>query len=235
GPLTAEDTRQLVQRLGAAEPDQQFPAFGEWLFRETGGQPFFMTETLKALHDRGALISERREDGAWGIRLSASIHDEDLLRSWLPPSVRDVIRHRLGWLSSTAQALLSAAAVLGQGFTFERLCDVAGLREDEGLPALDEALRARLLREQAAAGGDTPTGSYSFVHDRIRDVAYAEASEARRRVLHRRALEALERAGHPPAALARHAVGAGLPERAFALTLAAGDEAMDLFAVADAS
>jgi hypothetical protein len=53
-------------------------------------------------------------------------------------------------------------------------------------------------------------------------------------VLHRRALETLEGEGAPSAELARHALGAGLPEAAFRHSLAAGDEAMALFAIGDA-
>lgn len=53
-------------------------------------------------------------------------------------------------------------------------------------------------------------------------------------MLHRRALETLEGEGAPSAELARHALGAGLPEAAFRHSLAAGDEAMALFAIGDA-
>ena len=48
---------------------------------------------------------------------------------------------------SDVQALIAAADVLGQGFTFEQLCRVADIAEGDGLLGLDEVLRGRLLRE----------------------------------------------------------------------------------------
>ena len=59
----------------------------------------------------------------------------------------------------------------------------------EGLPALDELLTSRLLLET-----DDPNRPYRFTHDKIRDVVYTEAGNARRRIFHRRAFEALEAA-----------------------------------------
>jgi hypothetical protein len=77
-------------------------------------------------------------------------------------------------------------------------------------------------------------GRYVFAHAKIRAVVYAEASEARRSIFHRRAMKALQAAAAPPAVLAYHALAAGLAEPAFRWSLAAGDEALRLVAVRDA-
>src|SRR5438128_2429125 len=98
--------------------------------------------------------------------------------------------------------LLMAAAVVGQRCSFELLARAAELGEHEALQALDEALRGSLLREVG--------GTYLLAHDQIREVAYAEASEARRRVFHRRALKALQRDGGSVAERTHHALAAGL-------------------------
>jgi len=115
---------------------------------------------------------------------------------------------------------------------------VAGLTEQDGLPALDEALRSHLLQEsgrEAAGRGRMADGRYVFAHAKIRAVTYAEAGEARRSIFHRRALEVLQEAATPAAVLAYHALAAGLAEPAFRWSLAAGDEAMRVAAVRDAS
>jgi predicted ATPase len=124
--------------------------------------------------------------------------------------------------------------VLGHGFTFERLCQVAEMAEHEGLLALDEALRCGLLQEASTTEsllGDQP---YTFTHDKIREVISLEAGEARRRILHRRALEVLQRAVTPVTELAHHALAARLMEPAFHLSVAAGDEAARVFAMTEA-
>jgi tetratricopeptide (TPR) repeat protein len=53
-------------------------------------------------------------------------------------------------------------------------------------------------------------------------------------VLHRRAFGVLEGGNAPPAELARHALAGGLAKEAFAYSVAAGDEAAEVFAVKDA-
>src|SRR5439155_5339415 len=125
-------------------------------------------------------------------------------------------------------------AVLGQGITFERLCQVADLTERDGLPALDEVLHSGLLLESERQGGPVTEGRYVFAHAKIRAVVYAEAGEARRSIFHRRALEALQAAAAPAAELAYHALAAGLAEPAFHWSLAAGEEAMRVVAVSSA-
>jgi tetratricopeptide (TPR) repeat protein len=132
--------------------------------------------------------------------------------------------------------MLAAGAVLSQDFTFELLCAVAGLQEGAGLRAMDELVRGQLLREFASR----QVLSYVFTHDKIRDVVYTEAGEARRRVFHRRALAALEESGTQARSvtrlgkLARHAQAAGEWSMAFRYRVLAGDESLALFAAHNA-
>lgn len=233
--LQFEDTLRLVQALGKEENStetKELAQFARWLFAETGGQPFYIIETLKALLEREILVSSLKVDGSWAIDFTGAASSEIRLRSVLPSSVREVIRSRLAQTSAEAFALLTAGAVLGQGFTFEHVCKVADLRESEGLPALDEVLKSQVLQE--AMGKDEEEVLYFFAHDKIRDVIYTEAGDARRRIFHRRALEMLEHEQAPPAKLAHHATAAGLKESAFRFGVAAGDNAMALFAMRDA-
>src|SRR6266487_455472 len=235
--LTPEDILRLLQAFGGAGGKDGGPAadlerFGQWLFAETEGQPFYLMETLKVLLERGALASRPREERGWTLDVTAAMEHEMVRRGCFPPSVREVIVARLDRLTPHAFALLLAGAVLGQGTTFERLCQVADLTEEDGLPALDEALYSGLLYESEREGGPMTAGRYVFAHQKIRAVVYAEAGEARRSIFHRRALQALQAA--PAAELAYHALSAGLTEPAFHWSLVAGDEAMRVFAVRDA-
>ncbi len=243
GPLADEDIMQLLQTFaGAGGKDGRDAAnlerFGQWLFAETEGQPFYMIETLKVLLERGALVSRPNEEGGWTIDFTAAMEHEVVVRGFFPPSVREVIVARLERLPPNALTLLMAGAVLDQGITFEHLCEVADLAEQDALPALDEVLRSHLLleseRDGGGRGGRMTGGRYAFAHAKIRAVVYAEAGEARRSIFHRRALKALQAAGAPAAELAYHALAAGLAEPAFHWNLAAGDEAMRVVAVSGA-
>ncbi|MDQ3638733.1 MAG: AAA family ATPase, partial [Actinomycetota bacterium] len=233
--LSGEDTVRLLEALvdadGEGEQAVRLDRLGRWLHAETGGQPFFLTETLGTLMERGVLVP----GPGGGSVLGVAAFEEEALRGLLPARVRDMIRARMANLGGGAAELLSAAAVLGSGFGFEQVCRVAGLGENECLPALDEGLASGLLREVAGAPDD-PFGedAYAFTHDRVRDVAYTEARSARRRLFHRRALEVLTEEGAPAAELARHAFAAVMAEETFRHSLAAGDQALALFATEDA-
>lgn len=236
GPLTAENILHLLEAFEGKEGKEStrkaaLERFGQWLFAETEGQPFHLMETLKVLLERGALSSYPNEQGGWTIDFTAAMEHEMVVRGFFPPSVREVICARLDRLTPNAFALLVAGAVLDHAITFERLCQVAELAEEDGLAALDEVLQSHLLYESERARGHAMDGSYVFAHAKIRAVIYAEASTARRSIFHRRAMHVLHAAAAPAAVLAYHALAAGLVEPAFHFSLAAGDEAMRVVAV----
>jgi predicted ATPase len=242
GPLALEDIIRLLQALGRVPGKDEKQAadlerFGQWLFAETEGQPFYVMETLKVSLERGAFASHPNAEGGWTMDFTTAMEHETVVRGFFPPSVREVICARLDRLTPNAFALLVAGTVLGQASTFERLCQVAGFSERDGLPALDEVLHSGLLNESELEGdesGRMTPGRYVFAHAKIRAVVSAEAGEARRTIFHRRALEALQAAAAPAAELAYHARASGLAEPAFHWSLAAGDEAMRVAAVRDA-
>ena len=225
GPLGEHDTVQMVRSI-LAPPAADF---AEWVFNETGGQPFYLMETLKDLLERGALHPRRRAEGIWAFEIDA---EHDLGKAVrVPSTVRAVIRSRLYRLSPKAFTLLAAGAVLDQGITFERLCAISNIAEDVGLAALDELVSSRLLLEVTWPGA---ASAYVFTNDMIRDVVYTESGDARRRLFHKRALDVLEAAKDSEAMLAHHALAAGLAEAAFRHSLAAGQEALRLVAMSDA-
>lgn len=218
GPITAQETVEWVNHWLKAEPLApetgrvrltDTATFAAWLFGETAGQPFFIGETLKALREQSASLplAGRPETSA------------------IPPGVRQLILTRLKRLSEAGMAFATASAVLGRPASFDQLCQVAGLGEADALRGLDETLGRQLMLETS-----DEARPYTYSHDKIRDVVYAEAGSARRRLFHRRALEALERAAASPAELSRHALAAELLEPAFYHSLVAGDEAIRLLA-----
>jgi DNA-binding SARP family transcriptional activator len=226
--MSADDLRQLIFSM-AGENAIGSSELSAWLTSETAGQPFFLAETLIALDGQEALVwigaaTDRILDAPATLRKLKALGPQSIA-----PAIRDVVLSRLEWLSQPASAVLAAAAVLGRNCRFERLCQVSGLDEQGGLNALDELLAARLILE--ARDEARP---YIISHDRIREIVYAQLSEARQQVFHRRALTALTAAKAPSAELAYHALIAKDWQSAFDQSLLAGDEAMRLYAVAGA-
>jgi DNA-binding SARP family transcriptional activator/tetratricopeptide (TPR) repeat protein len=241
--LSGAETEQLIRSLlepGEGEDDSppadvekpsQLSRFSRWLFEETDGQPFFLMETLRALAADGLLRPDTDSD-VWIVEWPK--FDEQALGSGsrVMPGVQEIIRGWLDRVSAPACELLTAAAVLGQEFSFANLYRVSVLEEAQVLAALDELLTRGLLLEAdeaSPAPGHDP--AYSFSHQKLGEVIYAEAGSARRRILHRRAFEALQAGAAPAAELAHHALNAGLWAEAIQHSIVAGNEAMRLFAV----
>jgi DNA-binding SARP family transcriptional activator len=216
GPLSAQDIRQIVGELTGTErlhpplqgeharfqPSAQpvqtpgsllcLERFAAWLFAETRGQPFYLNALLQMLLERGILVPRLIAGSGWVFEPQPSILEVIPPGSILPTAVCEMIQLRLARLSSPARDLLVAGAVLDHDFTFEELCQVAQLGPQEGLAALDESLQSLLLQESSNRREGRRGVSYHFADDKIREVVYAEAGDARRRVFHARALSVLK-------------------------------------------
>jgi len=200
-------------------------AFGapatQHLYRETEGVPLFVVETVRA--------GLPARDTAFGAQEPGPVPRESLPGDMeLPPKVRSVLEARLAQLSSTARDLAGLAATIGREFSFALLSMASGREADALVRDLDELWQRRIVRERGA-------DAYDFSHDKLREVAYRSMSEARRRLHHRRAAEALEtlQAAHlDPVShqVAVHYEQAGLPARAAPYYLAAARQARQVYA-----
>jgi tetratricopeptide (TPR) repeat protein len=227
--LSGAAVRQLVTRLTAPDADQATTdEFGDWLWAETGGLPFFIDELLQTLAETG-ILPVKETDGQFGYDFSAALTQvKSSGQVPVPPGVREAILGRLERLSEEAASLLLAAAVLGRECRFETLNRIADIDESDALKAIEALLKSRLMTEYHAA-----LRPYTLAHDYIREVVYSESHEARRRVFHRRAFTALEAIRAPAAECAFHAVAARLDEPSLRFSLAAGAEAFRAYAMSD--
>src|SRR5437868_2099499 len=212
-----ETADQLSALLGQQVPEELAAA----VHHETEGNPFFLNEVLKSLIQQSAI---KREQGRW---IFSSFHDLEL-----PQSVKAAISHRLDRLSEGANDVLRAGAVLGKTFTAaELLAATADVKEDEVLDALDEAVAGQLLLAQR-------DDAFAFTHDKIREVLYEELNPVRRRRLHLRTAEGLERhhdrTSKPVEKLAHHFIAAGEHRRGLDYAKLAALEAERLFAYDEA-
>lgn len=215
--LSRDDTRTLIATLfGQGNISEEF---GDVLFRETEGNPFFIEEVIKSLIEQGEIY---RENNGWARK--------QLQELAIPQSVKEAIGRRLNRLSGNVIEVLRSAAALGKVFRFSELAVVASFPEDQLLDALDEATAAQLL----GAGADD---TFAFTHDKIREVLYEELNPIRRRRLHQRIGEKLEQLylATPSAHvrvqdLAHHFIESGDLERALTYARGAAENAARLFA-----
>lgn len=129
----------------------------------TDGNAFFVEEVLRELAESGARA--------------------------VPESVRHAVGVRLSRMGEDATELIAAAAILGLEHDARALQDTAGLQPEAAEAALDEILRARLLRP-------TPIPQrFEFAHALVREAVLDECNVLRRARLHRRAADALAELG----------------------------------------
>ncbi len=170
-PLTPGDVEQFVIEM-SGRGEEALP-LAQRLHRETEGNPFFLSQVIKALFETGAL---RLQGGAW----QGDVGQTARARLPLPASLGEAILARSRRVPAAAQAALPAAAVLGREFDFDLLAEVWGQDEETTLAAVDELLRHRLIEEGAGALGR----DYAFSHHKIQEVLYADLSQHRRQRLH---------------------------------------------------
>src|SRR5262245_6995611 len=148
------------------------PAGVASMLRDTGGNPFFVSEIVRLLTHESKL---ERLTAAGSEPLGA------------PPSVREAIGQRLVRLSPAVRELLAVAAAIGVDIPIPVLAASAGQTPMQVLAALEEPLATRLVNEVP----DDPT-RWRFTHALVREGLYEALGPARRAALHRMIGEAIE-------------------------------------------
>ncbi|MFC0038067.1 BTAD domain-containing putative transcriptional regulator [Actinomadura rayongensis] len=198
--LSVEAVAALVAGEGGAD-DATVAALAE----RTGGNPFYVRESVRLRNSEGALVA----------------------LSEVPEGVRDVLRRRLARLPEAAVAVLRLAAVAGGDVRADVLIEAADAGEDAVLDALDAGILAGLLTEPAP-------GRVAFAHALVRDTMTADLSALRRGRMHARLGAALERIEPTDiSSLARHFRAAGTAataDRAVRYAVRAAELAEDRYA-----
>jgi DNA-binding SARP family transcriptional activator len=180
----------------------------EQIFADSGGHPLFALELARAAPSRTNRIA---------------------------PSLSQVVRDRIAPLAPHAADALRWASVLGTTFRFDLLAEVCGLGADELVDALET------LERHALIGGvvdvQEPGNTFAFAHDVVRRVVHGELSLPRKRLMHRRVVDAMQRRPEgqlDSTALAHHALMTGDPALAVEACVAAARRCLDLFAYREA-
>jgi tetratricopeptide (TPR) repeat protein len=187
------------------------------LIERTEANPLFLEESVRTLVETAALVGER---GAY--RLTRPV--EQLT---IPATVQAILAARIDRLGAEAKRLLQAAAVIGKDVPIPLLLAIADTPEHEVRVELTHLQAAEFLYETRLY----PDLEYTFKHALTHEVAYGGLLRDRRRALHARVTEAIERISTGRVAeqaerLSHHALHGELWEKAVAYLRQAGLRAM---------
>jgi DNA-binding CsgD family transcriptional regulator len=177
GALGPDAVAALARDAFAAEPDPAFVAACE---TTTRGNPLYLR----------ALLDTLAREGVAPIAASAG----RVLKTG-PEAVAWAVLLRLARLPAVADALVRAAAVLGDGAALQQAAALADLGLEAAARAATMLVRAGLLRAE---------DPLEFTHPVVRTVIYQQLGADERSRAHRRAAELLVAAGAPSQQAAAH-------------------------------
>jgi DNA-binding CsgD family transcriptional regulator len=168
----------------------------DYLALHSDGNPFFATELIRVLRDRGILTVHADR---W--RLAAV--DQVVI----PPLLMQVIDSRISHLGSVTREWLAIAAVIGQEVPLSIWSEVVCASSDDLLRVVELAIDAHLM--EANADGRT----VRFVHALTRHALYESVVPPRRREWHLAVARTLMATTNPnPDTVAHHLQAAGDPD-----------------------
>ncbi|MDT5059882.1 MAG: hypothetical protein QOH63_341 [Acidobacteriota bacterium] len=184
------------------------------LYQITGGNPYFLTETLRLLIAERAISCCTKDGMQW------RWHGIKDMR--LPDTLVMATRAKLDRLPSRVREMAECASVIGDEFRVVTLCRMTGKSEVEVEELLCEGVRRGVLSERALSAGE----DCRFYHTILRRVLYESIPLMRRKRLHARAGQALEEvyaheADRIAEALSAHYEAAGDPRKTFEWSLRA--------------
>jgi DNA-binding CsgD family transcriptional regulator/tetratricopeptide (TPR) repeat protein len=149
--------------------------FLEPLYAVTEGNPFFIEETLKALHASAELVVA-----------TAETNHQPLSILHLPRSVQIAVQRRLDQLSPEAREILTLAAITGRRFDFRLLQALTVHTESVLIRLMKELIGAQLVVEESA-------DLFTFRHALTQQAVATNLLARERRALHYAIAEAMER------------------------------------------
>ncbi|MGH8728062.1 MAG: AAA family ATPase [Burkholderiales bacterium] len=156
-PLGFSDLAQMTADTLKASDTR---ALAEILLDKTGGNPFFMIQFMKALHQDGLIVFDV-EQAQWTCRIDA------IRNAAMTDNVIDLMTHKINRLGVAAQRVITLAACIGNRFDLDSLATVSEQSAQTAREQLSEAIAAGLVLPQRE-------GTFAFLHDRVQQAAYAK-------------------------------------------------------------
>jgi predicted ATPase/class 3 adenylate cyclase len=229
-PLSLDDSHRLVAEL-LRKVESIPPVLEELVVTRGEGNPFYLEELIQMLLEEGVILAD---EGHW------RVESRRLTSLKVPPTLSGVLQARLDSLPVHEREVLQRASVVGRVFWDEPLLAMGGaLPDSESLHDTLVALQERELIFEQSSSAFAGAREYTFKHAIVREVAYDTVLKRERRAFHGFIAEWLlarggERSREHLGLLADHLEASGQGARAATCLRRAAEEALSLFAHAEA-
>ncbi|HEX2180880.1 MAG TPA: adenylate/guanylate cyclase domain-containing protein [Rubrobacteraceae bacterium] len=227
-PLDAAHAQELLGNLLYIEDLPE--SVRGLILTKAEGNPFFVEEVIRALIDSGYIV---QENSHWRAT-------REIANVAIPDTLTGVLSARIDRLPENTKQVAQTAAVLGRIFAYRALmATCAAAPPPERIEDVEPHLGVLTYEELVRERGQDPELEYIFKHALTQEAAYELLLIRRRKVLHRRAGEALEQL-HPgrrdelASALAHHFRHGEVWQRAADYAMRAGAQSMKVFALREA-
>ncbi|WP_176461741.1 AAA family ATPase [Anaeromicrobium sediminis] len=134
------------------------------IYKETEGNVFFLVEILN------------------NIKENKKFHK-------ITPKIQDVLKNRIMPISESGKKILDILSIFFNKTTYEILEDISLTGGLDLVEIIDELIKKNLIVEK----GNLEEVYYEFTHQKIREYIYGDMSLSKKRILHNRAGETLEK------------------------------------------
>ncbi|HSB54869.1 MAG TPA: AAA family ATPase, partial [Gemmatimonadales bacterium] len=184
-PLESGHVHALLTETLAGDRAAAGP-LADLVLAKTGGNPFFLIQFLKAMHEDGRISYDRARRG-WQVDLAG------IRAQGFTDNVVDLMAGRIQRLGDNTQRVLRLAACVGNRFDLGTLATVSQQPPGEAATTLWSAVEQGLVLAEDQSYGVAPTPEdgrplamrrFRFLHDRVQQAAYALTPEGDRRDAH---------------------------------------------------
>ena len=175
-PLNLVYVNQLIADTLHSSVEQVEP-LAQLIIQKTDGNPFFINEFLKTLHQEN-LLNFNRQHRVWQWNLA------EIEAQGITDNIVSLMIGRMQKLPLATQQVLKLASCIGNRFDLEVLAIVGEQSIEETANALSEAILRGLIISIESDETAQKNSRFRFYHDRVQQAAYALIADESKSAVH---------------------------------------------------